>query len=59
MTRTDREAASHPATFTVHAPATGKALADHPVDGPAEVARAVRRARSAAARWAALPAARR
>lgn len=59
MTETDRETASSPATFTVHAPATGKALADHPVHGPADVARAVERARSAAAGWAALPAARR
>ncbi|WP_328557703.1 aldehyde dehydrogenase family protein [Streptomyces sp. NBC_00358] len=59
MTETDREAAARPATFTVHAPATGEALATHPVDGPAEVARAVHRARTAAADWAALPAARR
>ncbi|WP_299538106.1 aldehyde dehydrogenase family protein [uncultured Streptomyces sp.] len=54
MTETAPPAAS---AFTVHAPGTGKPLADHPVHGPREVDAAVDRARSAATRWAALSAA--
>lgn len=46
-------------TFTSRSPATGEPLADHPVHGPREVARAVDRGRALGARWAALPAARR
>lgn len=47
------------ATFTTRSPATGEPLAEHPVDGPEEVARAVIRAREAQVAWSALPAARR
>ncbi|MET4662698.1 acyl-CoA reductase-like NAD-dependent aldehyde dehydrogenase [Streptomyces sp. PvP037] len=46
-------------TFTSYSPATGEPLADHPVDGPERVGRAVAGARAAGAAWAALPAARR
>ncbi|MEU3947883.1 aldehyde dehydrogenase family protein [Streptomyces sp. NPDC029526] len=59
MTDTTPAAAPRAATFTTHSPATGKALAEHPVHGPEEVARAVARARDAQAGWAALPARRR
>lgn len=47
------------ATFTTRSPATGERIAEHPVDGPEEVARALTRARTAQAGWAALPASRR
>ncbi|MHC3455109.1 aldehyde dehydrogenase family protein [Streptomyces prasinus] len=47
------------ATFTSRDPATGRPLAEHPVHGPEDVARAVERGRAAGVRWAALPAARR
>ncbi|MFF8414414.1 aldehyde dehydrogenase family protein [Streptomyces omiyaensis] len=47
------------AVFAVHSPATGTPVAEHPVAGPQEVSRAVERARSVQAGWAALPAARR
>ncbi|THA35096.1 aldehyde dehydrogenase family protein [Streptomyces sp. A1277] len=47
------------ATFTTRSPATGERIAEHPVDGPDEVARALSRARDAQAGWAALPASRR
>ncbi|MGY3205641.1 aldehyde dehydrogenase family protein [Streptomyces sp. TE5632] len=47
------------AVFTSLDPATGRPLADHPVHGPKDVARAVERGRAAGTRWAALPAARR
>ncbi|MFH8253617.1 aldehyde dehydrogenase family protein [Streptomyces roseolus] len=47
------------AVFAVHSPATGEPIAEHPVAGPEEVSRAVARARTAQAGWAALPAARR
>ncbi|MEU2509277.1 aldehyde dehydrogenase family protein [Streptomyces sp. NPDC007863] len=47
------------AVFAVHSPATGAPIAEHPVDGPEEVSRAVARARTAQEKWAALPAARR
>ncbi|MFE7032594.1 aldehyde dehydrogenase family protein [Streptomyces sp. NPDC057621] len=60
MTGTDQDAAPRPAdTFTVRSPATGDPVGEHPVHGPEEVARAVERARTAAAGWAALPAAHR
>jgi acyl-CoA reductase-like NAD-dependent aldehyde dehydrogenase len=41
-------------TFDSLSPATGEVLASYPVDGPAEVGRAVRRARDAAAWWGGL-----
>ncbi|CAM5522461.1 aldehyde dehydrogenase family protein [Streptomyces aurantiogriseus] len=47
------------ARFTSYSPVTGKPLAEYPVEGPEQIAEAVHRARRAAARWAALPAARR
>ncbi|MFJ4621189.1 aldehyde dehydrogenase family protein [Streptomyces sp. NPDC088812] len=59
MTDTARDTTPRPSTFTVHSPATGKPLADHPVAGPEEVAGAVRRARTASDRWAAESAPRR
>ncbi|GGX76803.1 aldehyde dehydrogenase family protein [Streptomyces fructofermentans] len=59
MTDTDQDASPRTTTFTVHDPGTGEPLAEHPVDGPAEVARAMDRARSAATGWAALSAKRR
>ncbi|MFF3348234.1 aldehyde dehydrogenase family protein [Streptomyces sp. NPDC002779] len=60
MTDTTPAATAPPlATFVTHSPATGKPLAEHPVHGPEEVFRAVSRARSAQAGWAALPASRR
>ncbi|MGW0571504.1 aldehyde dehydrogenase family protein [Streptomyces tauricus] len=59
MTRTDQDAATRPATFTVHSPATGDPVGEHPVHGPQDVARAVERARTATAGWAALSAAHR
>ncbi|MFD0311316.1 aldehyde dehydrogenase family protein [Streptomyces sp. NPDC127119] len=59
MTGTDQDAAPRPATFTVRSPATGDPVGEHPVHGPEEVAGAVERARTAAAGWAALPAAHR
>ncbi|MCW8096827.1 aldehyde dehydrogenase family protein [Streptomyces tauricus] len=59
MTSTDQDAATRPATFTVRSPATGDPVGEHPVHGPQEVARAVERARTAAAGWAALSAAHR
>ncbi|MEU3400782.1 aldehyde dehydrogenase family protein [Streptomyces filamentosus] len=48
-----------PAVFAVRSPATGEPIAEHPVAGPEEVSRAVERARTVQAGWAALPAARR
>lgn len=59
MTATSPAAAPHAATFTTHSPTTGKAIAEHPVNGPEEVSLAVARARTAQAGWAALPASRR
>ncbi|MFD5767492.1 aldehyde dehydrogenase family protein [Streptomyces sp. NPDC127049] len=47
------------AVFAVHSPATGEPIAEHTVAGPEEVSRAVERARTVQAGWAALPAARR
>ncbi|MFD7933965.1 aldehyde dehydrogenase family protein [Streptomyces sp. NPDC059755] len=45
-----------PDSFTSRSPVTGEALAAYPVHGPLDVDRAVRRARAAGARWAALSA---
>ncbi|MFC9055516.1 aldehyde dehydrogenase family protein [Streptomyces anthocyanicus] len=59
MADTTPDAAPRATTFTTRSPATGEPLAEHPVDGPEEVARAVARARRAQEGWAALPAARR
>ncbi|MFD7699233.1 aldehyde dehydrogenase family protein [Streptomyces caelestis] len=59
MTDTTPAAAPRAATFTTRSPATGEPIAEHPVDGPEEVSRAVSRARTAQAGWAALPASRR
>ncbi|MFE0803632.1 aldehyde dehydrogenase family protein [Streptomyces sp. NPDC058812] len=59
MTETTPDAAPRTATFTTRSPATGEPLAEHPVAGPEQVARAVARAREAQAEWAALPPARR
>ena len=42
-------------TFESVSPATGEVLATYPVDGPREVAHAVRRAHAAAAWWGGLP----
>jgi acyl-CoA reductase-like NAD-dependent aldehyde dehydrogenase len=50
---------NHPELFTTRSPATGKPLAEHPVHGPEDIAGAVARARTTAARWSALPAGRR
>ncbi|MFF5796054.1 aldehyde dehydrogenase family protein [Streptomyces albogriseolus] len=46
-------------TFTTYSPATGERLAEYPAHGPEDVARAVARARTTQAGWAALPASRR
>ncbi|MFI7390345.1 aldehyde dehydrogenase family protein [Streptomyces tendae] len=59
MTDTTPDAAPRAATFTTHSPATGDPLAEYPVDGPEEVARAVVRARRVQSEWAALSADRR
>ncbi|MFE6281098.1 aldehyde dehydrogenase family protein [Streptomyces sp. NPDC057877] len=59
MTDTTPDTAPRAATFTSYAPATGEPIAEHPLSGPEEVARAVAGARSAGAAWAALPHARR
>ncbi|GAB7106947.1 aldehyde dehydrogenase family protein [Streptomyces phaeofaciens JCM 4814] len=59
MTDTTPAAAPHAATFTTYSPATGAPIAEHPVNGPEGVARAVARARIAQAGWAALSASRR
>ena len=59
MTDSAPVAAPRAASFTTYSPATGKPLAEHPVDGPEEVSRAVARARTVQAGWAALPASRR
>lgn len=59
MTDTTPATAPRAATFTTYSPATGEPIAEHPVNGPEEVSRAVSRARSAQADWAALPASRR
>ncbi|MFB6554826.1 aldehyde dehydrogenase family protein [Streptomyces sp. NPDC056405] len=59
MTDTAPDAAPRVATFTTRSPATGEPLAEYPVDGPEQIARAVSRARKVQAEWAALPAARR
>ncbi|MGW5640328.1 aldehyde dehydrogenase family protein, partial [Streptomyces sp. NPDC003832] len=59
MTDTTPATAPRTATFTTRSPATGKPMAQYPVDGPAEVSRAVARARSAQESWAALPASQR
>ncbi|MFS0697337.1 aldehyde dehydrogenase family protein [Streptomyces nitrosporeus] len=56
MTDTTPAAAPRAAAFTTRSPATGEPIAEHPVDGPEEVSRAVARARTAQAGWAALPA---
>ncbi|MFB8041076.1 MULTISPECIES: aldehyde dehydrogenase family protein [Streptomyces] len=56
---TTSAAAPGAAVFTTRSPATGEPLAEHPVDGPEAVARAVERGRAAQAGWAALPASRR
>ena len=56
---TTSAAAPGGAVFTTRSPATGEPLAEHPVDGPEAVARAVERGRAAQAGWAALPASRR
>lgn len=47
------------ATFVTRSPATGERIAEHPVDGPEQVSRAVARAREAQKSWASLPASRR
>ncbi|MFF9335490.1 aldehyde dehydrogenase family protein [Streptomyces albogriseolus] len=47
------------AAFTTYSPATGERLAEYPAHGPEDVARAVARARTTQAGWAALPASRR
>lgn len=59
MTDTTPALAPLGATFTTSSPATGEPIAEHPVNGPEEVSRAVARARTAQAGWAALPASRR
>ncbi|MFH9569797.1 aldehyde dehydrogenase family protein [Streptomyces sp. NPDC017454] len=59
MTDTAPDAAPRTATFTTRSPATGEPLAEHPVDGPEQIARAVARSRTVQAQWAALPAGRR
>ncbi|MER7055533.1 MULTISPECIES: aldehyde dehydrogenase family protein [unclassified Streptomyces] len=59
MTETAPDAAPRTATFTTRSPATGEPLAEHPVDGPEQIARAVAGARRVQAEWAALPAGRR
>jgi acyl-CoA reductase-like NAD-dependent aldehyde dehydrogenase len=46
-------------TFTTRSPVTGEPLAEHPVHGAEDITRAVARARTAGARWSALPAGRR
>ncbi|MGV9726863.1 aldehyde dehydrogenase family protein [Streptomyces albogriseolus] len=46
-------------TFTTYSPATGERLAEYPAHGPEDVARAVARARTTQAGWAALSASRR
>ncbi|MFJ3610673.1 aldehyde dehydrogenase family protein [Streptomyces hydrogenans] len=56
---TTSAAAPGAAVFTTRSPATGEPIAEHPVDGPEAVARAVERGRAAQAGWAALPASRR
>ncbi|WP_448319706.1 aldehyde dehydrogenase family protein [Streptomyces sp. CO7] len=53
------DTAASATTFTTRSPATGAPLAEHPVDGPEQVAHAVAQARKVQAGWAALPAARR
>ncbi|KQX65280.1 aldehyde dehydrogenase family protein [Streptomyces sp. Root1310] len=50
---------SPPGSFTSRSPVTGEALAAYPVHGPLDVDRAVRRARAAGTRWAALSAGKR
>ncbi|CAL9588447.1 4,4'-diapolycopene aldehyde oxidase [Streptomyces sp. enrichment culture] len=59
MTDTAPAAAPGVATFTTRSPATGEPIAEHPAHGPQEVSRAVARARTVQAGWAALPASRR
>ncbi|WP_217137041.1 aldehyde dehydrogenase family protein [Streptomyces sp. AC558_RSS880] len=59
MTDTTPDAAPRAATFTTYSPATGEPIAEHPVHGPEEVSRAVARARTVQAGWAALSASRR
>ncbi|MCX5402096.1 aldehyde dehydrogenase family protein [Streptomyces sp. NBC_00102] len=59
MSQSPAAAAPQVATFTTHSPATGKPIAEHPVNGPEEVSRATERARTVQAGWAALPASRR
>lgn len=59
MTGTTPDTATSAATFTTHSPASGEPLAEHPVDGPEQVAHAVAQARKVQEGWAALPAARR
>jgi acyl-CoA reductase-like NAD-dependent aldehyde dehydrogenase len=59
MTDTTSDTAPSATTFATRSPATGEPLAEHPVDGPEQVAHAVAQARKVQADWAALPAARR
>lgn len=54
MTHTTPAAAPQATVFTTHSPATGDPIAEHPVSGPRDVSRAVARARTAQAGWAAL-----
>ncbi|WAZ26299.1 aldehyde dehydrogenase family protein [Streptomyces cinnabarinus] len=56
MTDTTPATAPRAATFTTYSPTTGKPIAEHPVNGPEEVSRAVARARTVQAGWVALPA---
>jgi acyl-CoA reductase-like NAD-dependent aldehyde dehydrogenase len=59
MTDTAPDTAPRTATFTTRSPATGEPLAEHPVDGPEQVAHAVAQARKVQEDWAALPASQR
>ncbi|MCX4570786.1 aldehyde dehydrogenase family protein [Streptomyces viridodiastaticus] len=61
MTETAPAAAPHAtaSTFTTYSPATGERLAEYSAHGSEDVARAVARARTTQAGWAALPASRR
>ncbi|NBM19632.1 aldehyde dehydrogenase family protein [Streptomyces sp. GC420] len=43
------------ASFASYAPATGRVIAEYPVDGPERISEAVTRSRQAQVRWAALP----
>ncbi|NYV75829.1 aldehyde dehydrogenase family protein, partial [Streptomyces sp. UH6] len=59
MTRTTPDTTPPAAVFTTYSPSTGEPLAEHPSDGPEQVAHAVARARKVQGGWAALPAGRR